>query len=225
MTSTLSLTGKKSYNKLTLSGKSYNSEQNIPLEIKKIKILILNNLIIPVITKQWKILNENLFCIEKAKRRIDYYYETYKLDDLSIYKEIIKAFELVICEHQQLEDLEKKMYSSNKDLSTMIYKTAMVRLKPEYEIYDNVLGKPDRTLKAKLHDLTATNEVTSIFDMHLLLDLYEYSNLKSTVFICSVLFRAPPASLPFIQKEWIKSSLPRRLWWRNHFFQCTFSTL
>lgn len=149
----LSLAGKNSYNGLNLSGKqSSTREQNIPLEIKKIKILILNNLILPLIAKQWTTLNENLFCLDRAKKKIDYYYDIYKLDDLIIYKEIIKAFELIICEHTQLEDLEKKMYSGSKDFSTMIYKTTMVRLKPEYEIYDVILGKPDRKSNEKYNE-------------------------------------------------------------------------
>jgi hypothetical protein len=153
MITTISLRGKSSYNKLNLKGKQLLNTYSIPLEVKKIKILILNNLILPLISKQWATLYENLFCIEKAKRKIDYYYETYKLDDLIIYKEIIKAFELIICEHQQLEDLEKKIYSGNKDFSTMIYKTTLVRLKPEYEIYDIILGKPDKNLNEKYNDI------------------------------------------------------------------------
>ena len=149
----LSLGGKSSFNGLNLSGKqSSTRENNIPLEIKKIKILILNNLILPLIAKQWNTLNENLFCLGKAKKKIDYYYDIYKLDDLIIYKEIIKAFELIISEHTQLEDLEKKMYSGSKDFSTMIYKTTMVKLKPEYEIYDVILGKPDRKLNEKYNE-------------------------------------------------------------------------
>ena len=149
----ISLTGNNSYNPINLTGAILTREKNIPADIKKIKILILNNLLIPLISKEWKTLNENLFCLEKAKKKINYYYDTYKLDDLLIYKEIIKAFEYFISEHQQLEDLERKIYGTNETVSTMIYKTTMIRLKPEYEIYNIIIGKPDRRKNEKYNEI------------------------------------------------------------------------
>lgn len=153
-TTTLSLTGGNKYNLLNLTGKGVDCQRNIPEDIKKIKILILNQLLMPLISKQWDILNENLICLERAKRKINYYYDMYKMDDLIIYKEIIRAFEYMISEHRQLEDLEKKMYGGgSEDVTTMIYKTTLIRLKPEYEIYDMILGRPDRTKNEKYNDL------------------------------------------------------------------------
>jgi hypothetical protein len=65
---------------------------------------------------------------------------------MKIYKELINAFEAILAEHQQLEELEKTIYSGDsKDVTTMIYRTAMIRLKPEYEIYDILYGKPQRS--------------------------------------------------------------------------------
>ena len=74
MDTTLSLTGKNLYNRLNLSGKKFSNETTIVLEIKKIKIHILNNLIIPLMSKQWKVLNENILCLNKLKKKLDYYY-------------------------------------------------------------------------------------------------------------------------------------------------------
>jgi hypothetical protein len=65
---------------------------------------------------------------------------------MKIYKELINAFEAILLEHQQLEELEKTIYGGDsKDVTTMIYRTAMIRLKPEYEIYDILYGKPKRS--------------------------------------------------------------------------------
>jgi hypothetical protein len=149
MNSSLSLTGKSINNKTCLSGKSNCSSSNLPTDILKIKIIILNNLILPLIAQNWKTLYENLFCLEKVKKQINYYYETYKLDDLMIYKEIITAIEIIINEHHQLEDLERKIYNSKNDFLTMVYKTTLVKLKPEYEIYNIIFGKPLRDLNEK----------------------------------------------------------------------------
>ena len=152
MNSSLSLSGKPIYNKINLSGKPSCQMNIIPNEILQIKIIILNNLILPLISQNWKTLYENLFCLEKVKKQINYYYETYKLDDLIIYKEIITAIEIITNEHHQLEDLEKKLYSSNNDFLTMVYKTKMIKLKPEYEIYNIIFGKPLRDLNEKYQE-------------------------------------------------------------------------
>lgn len=157
MITTLSLTGKNSYNLLTISGKQ-TSKEHISLEIKKIKILILNRLIFPLLSKQWKVLNENLICLSSINKKLDYYYNIYKLDDLVIYKELLKIFDFIRFQNDELESLEKQLLSNinisnvnnltnvvNMSLSTMIHKTnTIIKLKPEYEIYDLILGKPNK---------------------------------------------------------------------------------
>ena len=157
MITTLSLTGKNSYNRLTISGKQ-TSKEHISLEIKKIKLLILNKLIFPLLSKQWKVLNENLICLSGINKKLDYYYNIYKLDDLVIYKELLKIFDFIRFQNDELESLEKQMLSNinisnvnnptnvvNMNLSTLIHKTnTIIKLKPEYEIYDLILGKPNK---------------------------------------------------------------------------------
>jgi hypothetical protein len=158
MDTTLSLTGKNLYNRLNLSGKKFSNETTIVLEIKKIKIHILNNLIIPLMSKQWKVLNENILCLNKIKKKLDYYYDMYKLDELLIYKEMLLFFDYIICQNQQLVNLERKLYlnsnqgdeNTNTNFSTMVYTTnTIIKLKPEYELYNLILGKPDKKLNQK----------------------------------------------------------------------------
>lgn len=128
-----------------LLGKNDNSPKGIPLEIKNLKIKIMNNIILPLISKQWKQLHENMFFLENMKAKLDNYYKLYKMDDLLIYKDIVAAFELIFNEHRQLEDLEKQVYSSkNGDFMSIVYKTTTIKLKPEYELYDAIFGKPKR---------------------------------------------------------------------------------
>lgn len=124
----------------------------------------MNNILLPFISKQWRTLHENLFYLENVKKKIHFYYNTYHLDELLIYKEIIHAFEIMLSEHEQLEDLEKKMYNTTKDLSTMIYKTSIIRLKPEYELYDLILGKPDRNKNEK-YDESIIQQIERLVQM------------------------------------------------------------
>lgn len=179
MVTTLSLSGKKTYNTLNISGKQlYFGKSKISEEIDNFKISILNNLIFPLISKDWQSLNENMYSLDRLKTKIDTYYESYKLDDLLIYKEVINAIELVLMEHKELEVLEKKIYGETTNLSTMIYKTAMVKLKPEYEIYNLILGKPSRTLNQ-----TYIDEV--INDINKLLSQTDINFNKIKEFICN----------------------------------------
>jgi hypothetical protein len=140
----LSLTGKNTYNTPSLSG--LNNTSNESNDIKMLKINILNKLLIPLISNQWDILYENICLLENIKNKIN------DTEDMLIYKEIIKAIETIFFEHKQLETLEQKVYGS-ADMSTMIYKTSLIRLKPEYEIYNVIIGKPDKYKKEKYNQL------------------------------------------------------------------------
>lgn len=181
MNTTLSLSGKKSYNILCLAGNQCVTNNNFSAEIKEIKTLFLTRLIIPLLSKQWKIVYENLFSLDKIKIKVDYYYNNYKLEDLVIYKELIKVIELIIDEHRELEDLEKKMYtsaeaSSNISFSTILYKTTMIKLKPEYEIYNLILGTPNIKLQEKYNEVIIKN-----IENLLLIDNITFDNIKEVI--------------------------------------------
>jgi hypothetical protein len=159
MAFSLSLTGKSSYNEINLYGKRITGSINIPQDIKNIKIQILNTILLPLISKKWQTLRENLFCLDNLKKKINSYYNIYKLDDLQIYKEILNTFESVMAEHVQLEKLEKKLYASEDPaFHSAIYKTLPISLKPEYEIYNVILGKPNKNNNEK-YDLVIISEI------------------------------------------------------------------
>jgi hypothetical protein len=141
---TNSLSGKNQQNLNNMSGKPF-SHKELPYEVNKSKIYIMNHIIFPLVSRQWKKLQENLYCLDNIKKKMDTFYHYYQNDDLFIYREIINALEVILSEHMQLEELEKSVYGGSKDLSTMIYKTALVKLKPEYEIYDIIFGRPLRS--------------------------------------------------------------------------------
>jgi hypothetical protein len=169
------LSGKNMYNKISLTGKNVYRENALPVEIKNMKIKILNDLIMPFISKQWNILKENLFVLEKTKEKLDYYIGIYKLDELIIYKEIIRAIELIVFQNEQLEHLEKNMYN-NEDVSTMVYKITTIRMKPEYEMYDIILGRPDKKLNQK-YDESIIKEIGRL----LLIGNMTFNKIKMTI--------------------------------------------
>lgn len=141
--SLLTLSGKQqSTNLLRLTGK--NSQAVIPTYVVDIQINIMNNIIVPLLTSQWNVLKRNLFLIDTLKPRLALYYSIYKLPELIMYQNILSICNNVFNEHLQLVDLEKQHYGSTvNNLTNIVYKTAMISLKPEYALYNMILGVPN----------------------------------------------------------------------------------
>jgi hypothetical protein len=157
---TSSLTGRNKYNPHNLSGKSF-LENPPSIELNKVKMTIFNTILLPIISKQWRKLDENLFTIDKIKNKIDLISRKENIEDLVVYKDILKAVEVIVAEHKQLDELEKTIYGSANDVSTMVFKTAMIRLKPEYEIYDMIFGRPNRN-KLEQYDEKTINRIIEL---------------------------------------------------------------
>jgi hypothetical protein len=147
------LTGKNNNNNnSSLNGKcnTYNKYDNkgfkIPTEIQQFKIQIINSFLLPLYSKRWQYLKENFFLIESFKQKIYHLYNKYKSDDIILYFDMINLCEILIDNYVKL-DLEEKSNMTKKveQLSvSLVYKTAMIKLKPEYELYDSIRGKPQR---------------------------------------------------------------------------------
>jgi hypothetical protein len=164
-----SLSGKEVIYKWNLKGKVHSNETNTPLEIKKLKIRIMDTLLLPLLSKQWNVLKHNLFLLDSFKQKITFYYNSYKLEEILLYKDIISLCELFLTQNSQLVDAEEKMYninSSNKNITNIsfVYKTSMIKLKPEYEIYDSILGKPQKINKETYNEIII-NEIQKLMIM------------------------------------------------------------
>jgi len=143
----MNLTGKYSYN----YNVNYNSAN---LRIKKLKERILNNYLIPLVSKQWNVLKENIYFIDEIQHKIKYHSDIYKTDELVAYDEMLKVFKVLIEKQKLLEDYDANMNGKRdpNEIMTMVFKTSMIKLLPEYEIYDSIFGKPKRDLNEKYDD-------------------------------------------------------------------------
>jgi hypothetical protein len=143
---------------LNLSGKySYNYNHNYSsgnTKIKKLKDRILNNYLIPLVSKQWDVLKENMYFIDEVQKKIQYYNDIYKSDELVAYNEMLKVFKILIEKQKLLEDYDENRNGKRdpNEIMTMIFKTSMIKLLPGYEIYDSIFGRPKRELNQKYDD-------------------------------------------------------------------------
>ena len=161
----ISLSGKTKYNLIHLSGNVASDEYSVPPEVQNLKILIMNMIIIPCIAKNWKVLQENICFLDKINKKIELYSILYPSDYLSLYKDIIIAFELITVQHMEIVDLENKLsklYGDVDNVSTLVFKTSMIRLKPEYEIYNLIYGRPCSGL---LYDKNIICDILGLFDL------------------------------------------------------------
>jgi hypothetical protein len=145
--SDLNLLGKYSYN----YNHNYTSTNT---KIKKLKERILNNYLIPLVSKQWSVLKENIYFIDEIQNKIKYHSDIYKSDELVAYDEMLKVFKVLIEKQKLLEDYDENMNGKRdpNEIMTMVFKTSMIKLLPEYEIYNSIFGKPKRELNEKYDD-------------------------------------------------------------------------
>jgi hypothetical protein len=143
----LNLLGKYSYN-YSCNHASTNSK------IKKLKDRILNNYLIPLVSKQWDVLKENMYFIDEIQKKIQYHNDIYKSDELVAYNEMLRVFKVLIEKQKLLEDYDENRNGKrdSNEIMTMIFKTSMIKLLPEYEIYDSIFGRPKRELNEKYDD-------------------------------------------------------------------------
>ena len=155
-----SLTGKNTINIHNLKGMSITEKNSVPSKINKLKEKILEDYLLPLFTKNWNTLYENNYFIENIQKNIQYYYNTYKLDELTIYNELLKVIKILIDNYQTLENYENKtkQHFDPNQITSFIFKTTKIRLLPEYEIYDIILGKPNRNNNEK-YDVMIISEI------------------------------------------------------------------
>lgn len=160
MTNNLSGISQSNENVINLTGKYYNyncnysNKQIISTKIKKIKDKIIQNYLIPLFSKQWNTLKENIFFIDEIQNKINYYYGIYKLNELLVYVELLKVLKILIDNQKLLESYNESVNGKRdpNEVTSMVFKTSMIRLLPEYEIYDSILGKPNRDLNEKYNE-------------------------------------------------------------------------
>ena len=142
---TINLTGMNNNNKINLTGKT-DSSNNPAIKLNKLKKYVLTNYIIPLYSEQWDVLNNNILLIDETIKKIDKFYRTYKLDELNFILELLKIIKILIDKNElifNLEDKTKKTLNKN-NIINMVYKTTKIQILPEYEIYNSILGKPNK---------------------------------------------------------------------------------
>lgn len=158
---THSLTGRNEFNLANLKGKHNTGKTPIYDKITLVKEKILEDYLMPVFTNQMFKLYENAYFIDKVQKKIQEFYDTYKLDELTVYIELLKIIKIMVQNYKTIDEYEQKINAKKmqaNDVVSMIFKTTQIRLLPEYELYDSILGKPKKALK-QTYDMDIIAEI------------------------------------------------------------------
>lgn len=176
------LTGKYNTDTYTYTEKYFNNFKKhilkIPTEIQQFKIQIINSFLLPLYSKRWQYLKENFFLIDSFKQKIHYLYNKYKSDEIILYFDMINLCEILVDNFVKLE-MEEKSNMTNKveQLSvSLVYKTAMIKLKPEYELYDSIRGKPQRSNNEEYNE-----DIIQDIQKLMVMDNINYELIKSFI--------------------------------------------
>lgn len=139
----LTLSGSNQIHPLNLTGKPFsmgNNNNSHDIQFERWKSRMMTRLVIPILQKNWSEIYENIFILSILKKELELYK---KHSDIEFYRNILTFVERVYNEHEELDHLEKMVYNDGGEGTRMLYKTTMIRIAAEYEIYHSIFGKPE----------------------------------------------------------------------------------
>ena len=124
----------------------YNENPNIT----NLKTNIMSLYIIPTISKKWQVVTQNLPFLDGIYNQIDNLTRVYSDTSLVIYTNILRVLEQMVQLQVRLVNLEQhesEEYGEYRQVSHLSYDTVLMRLRPEYELYNLIIGRPDFSKK------------------------------------------------------------------------------
>lgn len=179
------LTGKRGSIVINLSGKQdiYEYQNKDGVQLKE---WILQRFLMPILQGNWGFVRENAFFLDIAMKQIQNQNQNQSKnsEEWQFYKDVLDVIQHYIQEQAQWADLEKRATGSDSQetMSSMVYRTAMVKLRPEYEVYNAILGKPKFQRGEEYHEPTLQEIVKWIYKervefQHVKKRILEYSRV------------------------------------------------
>lgn len=183
---TLSLTGRNSFNKTSLSGNLYEQKQYVTADVTEFINTVNNLYITPHSTQNWDILRENMTFIEfveyRLKTLLTVYNDNQTLQNLKLFLNILND---LYNKHIEIINLENQITSENEvnrnmTIMNLRYKLPFIRLKPEYEIYNLIFDiKPDTdgNINYSNYDQNILNDIS----IQLTKEQFNFKNIKQNI--------------------------------------------
>lgn len=110
-------------------------------EFIKIKVYIMNNLISPLLKRDFELLKKNYYSIKVLKERLKSFKSTSNLSEIQIYLSLLDVILVSLNTSNNNEALQKTLYG-NSESSKLLITTKTILLSAPYEIYNLFFGRP-----------------------------------------------------------------------------------
>ena len=162
----MSLSGKATKKMLSLKGNNQDASISIP-EFNSIKTSCINIFLLPLQCENWSTPIENQFLLDIHKQKLATLQLFFKNEEISHYLEIISLLQILLPIY---EKWKKDHPDTKNDIISMVYITTMLKIKPEYEIYHQIFGKPNRILNETYNSKHVLNIQTWMKEENITLD-------------------------------------------------------
>lgn len=158
----ISLTGKNKHNFLNLTGIQNSSINMEPIYIKNIKKRCFNYFIIPLQTNNWNIIDQNMFIYDDIYNKLNKYYKIKPSSDMQMYITILNVIFQLNGEYKNYDYNNQTKFDG---LAKIIQTLPTIKLLPELELYNMILGKPenldyDKEIIMKIKKLLKIENIT-----------------------------------------------------------------
>ena len=183
---TLSLTGRNSFNKTSLSGNLYEQKQYVTADVTEFINTVNNLYITPHSSQNWELLRENMTFIEfveyRLKTLLTVYSDNQTLQNLKLFLNILND---LYNKHIEIINLEQQITSENEmnrnmTIMNLRYKLPFIRLKPEYEIYNLIFDRQTDT-NGNVHYTNYNETVINDISIQLTKEQYNFKNIKQNI--------------------------------------------
>ena len=165
LTSVISLTGRASNNQINLTGYEQTTRVSTNHHVRRFKTVVFDKFIGPLMRNDWTSLAQNYIVIDGLRERVEKYYKETGSDDLKMYSELLRLVMDMFVKHRYFENLGASGQEGN-NMAKLVAMLPALRLRPEYEIYNLIIGEPDEdeyyddTQIARIAQLIKDEEMT-----------------------------------------------------------------
>jgi hypothetical protein len=120
---------------------------DIPEDVLKLKQSVIAQFVMPICRNDWDELRQNMFNMTRLHNKIKELKIRYPNNsyELNYFTNILETSLVAFGEHLDLDNLENEHYGVNeKNFARLIKKTRYIRLKAEYDLYNLIIGKPEK---------------------------------------------------------------------------------
>lgn len=110
-------------------------------EFIKLKVYIMNNLISPLLKRDFELLKKNYYSIKVLKQKLKAFKSTSNLSEIQIYLNLLEVILVSLNTSNNNEALQKTLYG-NAESSKLLITTKTILLSAPYEIYNLFFGRP-----------------------------------------------------------------------------------